>query len=69
MRIGIQGGLSGRGANGVDELIATGRAASEAGLDLWVPQLTDLDALTALAVVGHEVAGLRTGTGSLALAS
>jgi F420-dependent oxidoreductase-like protein len=63
MRIGIQGGLSGRGANGVDELIATGRAASDAGLDMWVPQLTDLDALTALAVVGHELPGLRTGTG------
>jgi F420-dependent oxidoreductase-like protein len=63
MRIGIQGGLSGRSANRVDELIATGRGASEAGLDLWVPQLTDLDALTALAVVGHELPDLRTGTG------
>jgi F420-dependent oxidoreductase-like protein len=63
MRIGIQGGVSGRSANAVDELIATGRAASHAGLDLWVPQLTDLDALTALAVVGHELPGLRTGTG------
>src|SRR5262245_52526691 len=63
MRIGIQGGLSGRGANAVDEVLATGRAASDAGLDMWVPQLSDLDALTARAVVGHELPGLRTGTG------
>lgn len=36
--------------------------AHRAGLDFWVPQLTDIDALTALAVVGREVPGLRVGT-------
>ena len=29
---------------------------------LWVPQIFDLDAMTALAVVAHEVPGLRLGT-------
>lgn len=62
MRIGIHAGATGRSDNAIDELIATARQASEAGLDLWMGQLGDLDALTALAVVGHEVPGLRVGT-------
>ena len=39
-----------------------GRDARDRGLDLWVPQLSDIDALTALAVVGREVPELRVGT-------
>jgi 5,10-methylenetetrahydromethanopterin reductase len=62
MRIGIHGGVSGRADNAIDELIAAARQANEHGLDFWVPQLTDIDALTALAVVGREVPGLQVGT-------
>lgn len=62
MRIGIHGGVSGRADNAIDELIAAARQAKDHGLDFWVPQLTDVDALTALAVVGREVPGLQIGT-------
>jgi len=62
MRIGIHAGPTGRADNAIDELIALGRDTAERGLDLWVPQLSDIDALTALAVVGHAVPGLHIGT-------
>ena len=62
MRIGIHVGVSGRSDNAVGELVDAARAAHEARLDFWVPQLSDIDALTALAVVGREVPGLRLGT-------
>lgn len=62
MRIGIHAGLSGQGDNAMDELLAAARSAKEHGLDFWTPQLSDIDALTALAVVGREVPGLRVGT-------
>lgn len=62
MRIGIHAGVSDRSDNAVAELVAAGRDARDRGLDLWVPQLFDIDALTALAVVGREVPGLRVGT-------
>ncbi|MGH9055589.1 MAG: LLM class F420-dependent oxidoreductase [Acidimicrobiales bacterium] len=62
MRIGIHGAATGRGDNVIDEMLVTARTAADAGLDLWIPQLTDIDALTALAVVGREVPGLRVGT-------
>lgn len=62
MRIGVHVGVSGRSANAVEELIEAAREAHEAGLDFWVPQLSDIDALTALAVVGREVPGLAVGT-------
>jgi len=62
MRIGIHGGVTGRGDNAIDELLDTARSTSEAGLDLWMGQIGDVDALTALAVVGHSVPGLRVGT-------
>jgi F420-dependent oxidoreductase-like protein len=62
MRFGIQGGVSGRGDNAVDELVSSGRAAAQDGLDFWLAQLTDVDAMTALGVVGREVAGLSVGT-------
>jgi 5,10-methylenetetrahydromethanopterin reductase len=63
MRIGIHAAVTGRGDNAIDELLASARTASEAGLDLWVPQLFDVDALTALAVVAREIPGLHVGTG------
>jgi 5,10-methylenetetrahydromethanopterin reductase len=62
MRIGIHVGLSGRGDNAMTETIEAARQAHDLGLDFWVPQMSDLDALTALAVVGHEIPGLRVGT-------
>lgn len=62
MRIGIHAGLSGQGDNAIDELLDAARSAKEHGLDFWMPQLSDVDALTALAVVGREVPGLRVGT-------
>ncbi len=62
MRIGIHAGLSGRGDNAIEELLTEARAAAEHGLDFWTPQMSDIDALTALAVVGREVPGLRVGT-------
>jgi 5,10-methylenetetrahydromethanopterin reductase len=62
MRVGIHAAASGRGGNAVDELIQAARSAHGQGLAFWTPQLTDLDALTALAVVGREVPGLAFGT-------
>jgi F420-dependent oxidoreductase-like protein len=62
MRIGIHVGLSGRSDNAITELLDAARQAHERGLDFWVPQLSDVDALTALAVVGREVPGLQVGT-------
>ena len=62
MRIGIHGGPSGRADNSIDEMVATARKAADLGLNYWVPQLTDVDALTALAVIGREVPGLQVGT-------
>jgi F420-dependent oxidoreductase-like protein len=46
----------------VDELVQLGRMAHEHGLAFWTAQLGDIDALTALAVVGREVPGLDFGT-------
>ncbi len=62
MRIGIHSGLTGRAENAIDDLLDSARLAHEHGLDFWVPQLSDIDALTALALVGRELPGLRIGT-------
>ncbi len=62
VRIGVHVGLSGQGDNGIEELIAVAQGAQDRELEFWMPQLGDIDALTALAVVGREVAGLRVGT-------
>lgn len=62
MQIGIHVALSGRQPNAIDELVAAARIAADSGLDFWVPQLSDVDALTALAVIGHQVPGVRIGT-------
>jgi F420-dependent oxidoreductase-like protein len=62
MRIGIHQGVSSRADNAIADLVEAARQADQHGLDFWVPQLSDVDALTALAVVGREVPGLRVGT-------
>jgi F420-dependent oxidoreductase-like protein len=62
MRVGIHASVTGRGDNAVDELVQLGRMAHEHGLAFWTAQLGDIDALTALAVVGREVPGLDFGT-------
>ena len=47
----------------VTALVDRARDVAERGFgSLWVPQIFDLDAMTALAVVAHEVPGLRLGT-------
>lgn len=62
MQIGIHVALSGRQPNAIEELLSAAQVAADAGLDFWVPQLSDVDALTALAVIGHQVPGVRLGT-------
>jgi F420-dependent oxidoreductase-like protein len=63
MRIGIHTASSGNAANAVDELIGAAQGAADAGLAaFWLPQLFDVDALTALAVIGREVSGIELGT-------
>ncbi len=63
MRIGIFGGELGGGTGGFDELVTSVQTAAEDGFHtFWAPQIFGLDALTALAVVGHEVDGIELGT-------
>ncbi len=47
----------------VDELVADARDVAERGFtSYWTPQIFRLDAITALAVVAHEVPGIELGT-------
>ena len=63
MRIGIFGGDAGQGVGGIDELTkAVGEFADQGFASFWLPQIFGVDALTALAVVGHEVPGIELGT-------
>jgi 5,10-methylenetetrahydromethanopterin reductase len=63
MRIGLHLSASGRTPNSIDELIAEAAAVEAAGLAaMWMPQLFDVDALTALAVIGRQVEGIDFGT-------
>jgi F420-dependent oxidoreductase-like protein len=63
MRIGIHVSSSESAANAVDQLIEAAREAADAGLAaFWLPQLFDVDALTAVAVIGREVPGIGLGT-------
>ena len=58
MNLGIFGS-----ANTVDALEADVKRAAELGYgSYWTPQIFDLDALTALAVIAREVPGIRLGT-------
>lgn len=50
-------------ANGIDDLIARAREAAGTGLaSLWLGQVYDIDALTALALIGREVPTIALGT-------
>ncbi|MDQ2753942.1 MAG: LLM class F420-dependent oxidoreductase [Actinomycetota bacterium] len=62
MRIGIGSAATNRQGNVIDELVQLAREAHEAGLDFWMSQMTDIDSLTALAVIGREVPDLALGT-------
>jgi F420-dependent oxidoreductase-like protein len=62
MRVGIHASVTGRGDNAVDELVQLARTAHGHDLAFWTAQLSDIDALTGLAVVGREVPGLGIGT-------
>src|SRR5688572_5999238 len=60
MRISIYGGSD---AATVDEVVARVRAAADEGFrSFWLPQTASVDALTALAVAGREVASIGLGT-------
>jgi F420-dependent oxidoreductase-like protein len=64
MRIGIFGGTeAGQEAGGIDELTKQVAEVADQGFtSYWLPQIFGLDALTALAVIGHEVPGIELGT-------
>jgi F420-dependent oxidoreductase-like protein len=63
MRIGIFGGETGQGAGGIDDLVKVVAEARDNGFSsYWLPQIFGIDALTALAVAGHEVDGIELGT-------
>ncbi len=62
MRYGIHVATNQAASNAIDDLIETARLCHSLGLDLYVPQLMDVDALTAVAIVGHAVPGLTVGT-------
>jgi 5,10-methylenetetrahydromethanopterin reductase len=50
-------------ANAIDDLITRARAAEAAGLaSLWLAQMFDIDALTAIAAIGREVGRVTLGT-------
>jgi F420-dependent oxidoreductase-like protein len=62
MRIGIMIGEI-TGTVSLDQLIGQVQVAADAGLDTaWQAQLTGLDALTTIAVIGRAVPGIRLGT-------
>ena len=63
MRIGIFGGDAGQDAGGIDGLTkAVAEVAEQGFASYWLPQIFGIDALTAFAVVGHEVPGIELGT-------
>lgn len=61
MRIGVFGGDSASGP--IEAVIDMARGAANDGFaTFWLPQIFGLDALTALAVIGHEVPDIELGT-------
>src|SRR5581483_4436021 len=63
MRIGIFGGDAGQGPGGIDELVKTVHEVADQGFaSFWLPQIFGVDALTAFAVVGHQVPDIELGT-------
>jgi F420-dependent oxidoreductase-like protein len=61
VRIGI---FAGHVANGpIEKIVAAARSAADDGFPtFWLPQIFGMDALTALAVAGHDVPGIELGT-------
>ena len=61
MRIGI---FAGHVANGpISKVVAAARSAADDGFStFWLPQIFGMDALTALAVAGHDVPDIELGT-------
>lgn len=50
-------------ANAVDDLVARAGQAADAGVaSLWLAQMYDIDALTAIALIGRQVPGVTLGT-------
>lgn len=63
MQIGIFGGTDAVSGGGLDAIVAAATKAKGEGFpSYWLPQVFGADALTALAVVGREVAGIDLGT-------
>lgn len=62
MRIGIHVKTPTRHANVIDSLLAEARESHRLGLDFWMPQTNDVDAMTTLTIVGRELPGLHVGT-------
>lgn len=62
MRIELQGRVSSGADNSIDDLLRIARRAAEHGLDFSTPQLFELDSLTALGIIGHELPGIRFST-------
>jgi 5,10-methylenetetrahydromethanopterin reductase len=61
MRIGMFGGTD--ASRTLDSLIVDAQRAEEAGFaSYWLPQIFGFDAMTALAVIGREVARIELGT-------
>jgi 5,10-methylenetetrahydromethanopterin reductase len=61
MRIGIFGGDTANGP--VSAIVDAARAAADAGFaSFWLPQVFGVDAVNALALVGHEVPVIELGT-------
>jgi F420-dependent oxidoreductase-like protein len=49
--------------NAIDDLVARAQHAADAGLaSLWLGQMYDIDALTAVALIGRDVPGITLGT-------
>jgi F420-dependent oxidoreductase-like protein len=50
-------------ANAVDDLVERAQRAADAGMaSLWLAQMYDIDALTAVALIGRQVRGVTLGT-------
>jgi F420-dependent oxidoreductase-like protein len=61
VRLGIFAGHLAAGP--IDKIVAAARTAADDGFaTFWLPQIFEMDALTALAVAGHDVPGIELGT-------
>lgn len=63
VRVGVQVGVTAGAGNAVDDMVSQAAVAAGCGLEsVWAGHLFELDALTALAVIGREVPGIALGT-------